>query len=182
MKTIEDLKEMKNKTIIPFGNQYDYFFATLENYYMSKLDGLDRVKAELSNWDREAQQIIVNRLANIVSENGIIGFDKNEILLLGENIDKISCYIEEYRNQQGNICARLRDKVSNKRISIIGNNTDKNHLLRFLSQAKLNQQMMPTIFDRNGTDIVAVRGIVSSEDNEEIIINIDVESGGYLFE
>lgn len=133
MKTIEDLKEMKNKTIIPFGNQYDYFFATLENYYISK-------------------------------------------------IDKISCYIEEYRNQQGNICARLRGKVSNKRISIIGNNTDKNHLLRFLPQAKLNQQMMPTIFDRNGIDIVAVRGVVSSEDNEEIIINIDVESGGYVFE
>lgn len=95
---------------------------------------------------------------------------------------KISCYIEEYNNDYGVLCARLRDKVSNKRVSITGINADKNHLLRFLSQAKLNQQIMPTIFDKNGSDIVVVRGIIDSEDSDEIVINVDVENGGYLFE
>ncbi len=68
----------------------------------------------------------------------------------------MSCYIEEYKNEQGNICARLRDK----KVSITGVNADKNHLLWFLSQAKIDQHMMPTIFDRDGTDTVAVRGTV----------------------
>lgn len=82
MKTLRDLEEMKNKAMIPFGNQYDYLFATLEDYYIAKLDGVDRIKAELQNWDKESQRFIVNKLADIISESGIIGFDKNEILSL----------------------------------------------------------------------------------------------------
>lgn len=95
---------------------------------------------------------------------------------------KLSCYIEEYNNEKECLCARLRDKISDKKVSIIGKNADKDHLLRFLSQAKLNQKVMPTVFDKNGTDIVSVRGSIYSEDEDEIVINIDVESGGYLFE
>lgn len=30
--------------------------------------------------------------------------------------------------------------------------------------------------------LFAVRGIIESQNNEEIIVNIDVEEGGYLFE
>lgn len=82
MKTLKDLEEMKNKSCKPFGNQYDYFFATLEDYYISKLDGLDRINAELQNWDNESRQIIVNKLIEIISKSGIIGFDKNELLSL----------------------------------------------------------------------------------------------------
>lgn len=58
---------------------------------------------------------------------------------------KISCYIEEYSNQNGKLCARLRDKASNKKVVLMGHNTDKNHLLRFLTQAKIHQDIMPTI-------------------------------------
>lgn len=97
-------------------------------------------------------------------------------------MNKIDCYIEEYKNEQGILCARLRDKVTNKKVAIIGFNADKDHLLRFLSQAKINLHMMPTIFEKNGKDIVAVRGNIVSEDEEEIVVNIDVETGGYLFE
>lgn len=98
------------------------------------------------------------------------------------DIMKLNCYVQEYRNEQGNVCARLRDKRSDKKVSIIGDNADKNNLLRFLSQAKTNQHIMPTVFDRYGTDIVAVRGTLFSEDDEEIVIFIDVEIGGYSFE
>ena len=59
---------------------------------------------------------------------------------------KISCYIEEYSNQNGKLCARLRDKASNKKVVLMGHNTDKNHLLRFLTQAKIHQDIMPTIY------------------------------------
>lgn len=99
-----------------------------------------------------------------------------------KNLVKFDCYIEEYRNHTGNICARLKDKGTNKKIVITGKNADKEHLLRFFSQAKINNSLMPTIYDRNGTDIVAVRGYVISNTEDEIKICIDIESGGYLFE
>ena len=80
---------------------------------------------------------------------------------------KISCYIEEYSNQNG---------------KLMGHNTDKNHLLRFLTQAKIHQDIMPTIYDKDGKDIVAVRGYIVSDAPDEIVVNIDIEMGGYLFE
>ena len=95
---------------------------------------------------------------------------------------KISCYIEEYSNQNGKLCARLRDKASNKKVVLTGHNTDKNHLLRFFAQAKIHQDIMPTIYDKDGKDIVAVRGYIVSDAPEEIVVNIDIEMGGYLFE
>lgn len=97
-------------------------------------------------------------------------------------MQKINCYIEEYNNEKGNLCARLREKETNKKVTMIGVNVDKTHLIKFLSQAKLNQEIMPTIYEREGKDIIAVRGIIQSQNKDEIIINIDVEFGGYLFE
>ena len=85
---------------------------------------------------------------------------------------KISCYIEEYSNQNGKLC----------KVVLMGHNTDKNHLLRFLTQAKIHQDIMPTIYDKDGKDIVAVRGYIVSDAPDEIVVNIDIEMGGYLFE
>lgn len=98
------------------------------------------------------------------------------------NLMKISCYIEEYRNQNGVLCARLRDKSSNKKVILSGQNAEKAHFLTFLSQAKIHQDVMPTIYEKDGTDIVAVTGYVMSVTSEEIEVNIDAETGGYLFE
>lgn len=95
---------------------------------------------------------------------------------------KFDCYIEEYKNQTGNLSARLRDKETNKKIVLTGRNADKVHLLKFLSQAKINNNLMPTIYNRNGSDIVAVRGYVVSDTADEIEVCIDIETGGYLFE
>lgn len=81
-KTLKDLEAMKNKSMIPFGSQYEFLFATLEDYYIAKIDGVNRIKDELNNWDVEAQKVIANKLIDIISESGIIGFDKNEILSL----------------------------------------------------------------------------------------------------
>ena len=40
----------------------------------------------------------------------------------------------------------------------------------------------PTIYDKDGKDIVAVRGYIVSDAPDEIVVNIDIEMGGYLFE
>ena len=81
-KTLKFLNHMKNNKMSPFGNQYEFFFATLENYYIAKMNGKERIKIELSKWDSEAQKEIVNILANIIESDGLIGFDRNDILSL----------------------------------------------------------------------------------------------------
>lgn len=53
-----------------------------------------------------------------------------------KNLVKFDCYIEEYRNHTGNICARLKDKGTNKKIVITGKNADKEHLLRFFRKPR----------------------------------------------
>lgn len=73
-----------------------------------------------------------------------------------QKLIKLECYIEEYRNQ-------------------------KILLLRFLSQAKLNQDIMPTIYEQNGKDKIIVCGYIVSSTKESIKICIDIENGGYLF-
>lgn len=95
---------------------------------------------------------------------------------------KIDCYIEEYKNPSGQLCARIRDKKTNKIVSLSGANVDKRHFLIFLSQAKMQQGIMPTIYDRDGSDIIAIRGYIASETENEIIVCIDTNDGGYLFE
>lgn len=82
LKTLEDLENMKKEACIPYGTQYDYFFAALQDLYIAKLDGLSRIKAELEQWDDEAKEVIAEKLIDIISESGIMEFDKNEILKL----------------------------------------------------------------------------------------------------
>lgn len=115
--------------------------------------------------------------ANFDFGNLIISKLKEELPM-----DKFDCYIEEYSNESGALCARLREKSSNKKIVMGGDLFVKDHLLRFLSQAKLNLGIMPTIYDRNGTDIVAVRGIKQSEDADTIEVCLNSIGAGYLFE
>ena len=95
---------------------------------------------------------------------------------------KISCYIEEYSNQNGKLCARLRDKTSNKKVVLMGHISVKYHLLWFLALAIIHLDIMPSIYDKDGKDIVAVRGYIVSDAPDEIVVNIDIEMGGYLFE
>lgn len=81
-KTLKFLNDMKNNKMPPFVNQYEFFFATLEDYYIAKMDGKERIKTELSKWDSETQKEIVNILADIIESDGLIGFDRNDILSL----------------------------------------------------------------------------------------------------
>ena len=95
---------------------------------------------------------------------------------------KLNCYIEEYQNEKGALCARLRDKASNKRVVILGDSYDKEHLIQFLSAAKKHMEIMPTVYDRDGTDSVAVRGVLHNEGLEIIEIGLEGPGAGYLFQ
>lgn len=97
-------------------------------------------------------------------------------------MDRWACYIEEYMSANG-LGARLRDKKTNKKVSIqIHGTKDKLHFLRFLSAAKQNRAVMPGVFDRNGDDIIAVYGTKQKEDEETIFVDTDINGGGYLYE
>lgn len=69
MKSIIDLEKMKNQKCIPFESAYEYLISRLEDYYIAKLDGKERIKHELSNWDKEAQSAIIETLIVRISSS-----------------------------------------------------------------------------------------------------------------
>ena len=81
-RTLKYLNDMKNSKMPPFDSQYEFFFVTLEDYYIAKSNGAEIIKEELMEWDSEAQKEIVNILADIIESDGLIGFDRNDILSL----------------------------------------------------------------------------------------------------
>lgn len=84
MKTIMDLEQMKNKSCPPFESQYEYFFCALEDYYIGKTDGINRIKAELMEWDKDAASKIVEELINRMIKNGSVMFDVDALSELSE--------------------------------------------------------------------------------------------------
>lgn len=104
------------------------------------------------------------------------------ILKEKSELDKLECYIEEYFNEKNQLCARIRDKKTRKKVELMGDSFVKNHFLRFLSQAKINISIMPTVFEADGVDVVTVRGIKRNEDDTSIVIELTGLGAGYLFE
>ena len=82
MKTLKDLEIMKNKNCSPFGTQYDYFLEKLKDCYISKLDGISRIKTELQDWNEETKQFIISDLVESIVKSEPFEFDKNELLSL----------------------------------------------------------------------------------------------------
>jgi len=82
MKTLKELETMKSTSCVPFDNQYKEFFLCLEDYYISKSNGLERIKSELNEWDDEAKKIIAHNLIEIILSSGIYDFDPKEIIEL----------------------------------------------------------------------------------------------------
>ena len=83
-KTLKKLNDMKNSKMPLFNSQYEFFFATLKDYYITNSNGTKIIKEELMEWDSEAQKEIVNILADIIESDELIGFDKNDILSLAD--------------------------------------------------------------------------------------------------
>lgn len=75
LRTLKDLEDMKFKKTRPFENAYEYFIENLVNDYVSKFDGVNRIKAELSEWDTEAQQVIIQEVSIRVKGLGLQDFE-----------------------------------------------------------------------------------------------------------
>ena len=80
MKTMVDLENMKLLRCPPFGSYYEYYIETLADYYISKFDGINRIKNELKDWNKETQNYIVDILIKRIGQS--INFDPNKLLAL----------------------------------------------------------------------------------------------------
>lgn len=63
-KTIKDLEELKNKESKDLGihSSYEAYIEYLCDCYIAKSYGADRVKAALSVWDKECQDILLQSM------------------------------------------------------------------------------------------------------------------------
>lgn len=57
-KTLEDFKELKNVPMKMFGNMHDYYVANYENNIISKMDGKERNRQMLEDYDDEVIEYI----------------------------------------------------------------------------------------------------------------------------
>ena len=80
MKTVSDLEKMKNEEIIPYGNAYIYTIDYFEDLYISKHNGIERIRQELKKWDKPAREIIIKEVISSVSKSGMRNFDQNELM------------------------------------------------------------------------------------------------------
>ncbi len=78
-KTIKDLEELKNKESKDFGihSNYEAYIEYLCDCYIAKSYGADRVKAALSVWDKECQNILFQSMIDNF-ETYCMNFDMNK--------------------------------------------------------------------------------------------------------
>lgn len=78
-KTIKDLKKLKNKESENLGihSSYESYIEYLCDCYVAKSYGTDRVKAELSRWDKDCQNILFQSMIDNF-ETYCMNFDMNK--------------------------------------------------------------------------------------------------------
>ena len=69
MKNIIDLENMKSQKCKPYESAYEYLISSLEDCYITKSNGKERIKHELSNWDSQAQSVIIETLITRISSS-----------------------------------------------------------------------------------------------------------------
>ncbi len=81
-----------------------------------------------------------------------------------------NCYIEEYENDHGQPSARLREKVTGRKVDLgTTNDSEAQHFLNFLRAAQANRELLPDVFSKSGEDdCVAVSGDVDFDAPDEI--------------
>ena len=75
LETISKMQDMGvDKKIIDIfpKNSFEHLINTLEDYYVSKINGIERIKSMLSNWDSKAKKNIIIELMKRFEETGII--------------------------------------------------------------------------------------------------------------
>lgn len=80
-KTIKDLEELRNKESEDLGihSSYESYIKYLCDCYTSKLYGINRVKTELSRWDKECRDVLLNSMI-ATFESYELNFNTNKFL------------------------------------------------------------------------------------------------------
>lgn len=71
MKTLRDLESMKKQECTPFGSAYEYYLLMLEDSYLSKMDGIQRIKSFLQEWNLDAREQIIYKLIEMLEKEPI---------------------------------------------------------------------------------------------------------------
>ncbi|WP_367912946.1 hypothetical protein [Bacillus pumilus] len=87
--TIDQLIEMKEQKMIPFGTRYNFLIMNIENDLLSKSDGEARVKNLLADYEDKAKLFIVYQFMKLRNEH--IANQLVEIL----SIDKSDTFLED---------------------------------------------------------------------------------------
>ncbi|MEV7132087.1 hypothetical protein AB0N24_04280 [Arthrobacter sp. NPDC093128] len=91
------------------------------------------------------------------------------------------CYIEEYKNEQGQLSALLREKGTGRKVDLGLTLDGKQHFLRFLTAAGANKAAMPGVFSKEDEeDCIVVSGDLDFDAPDEIRF-IYNEKLSYLF-
>ncbi|KTR92600.1 hypothetical protein NS220_14270 [Microbacterium testaceum] len=104
------------------------------------------------------------------------------MLVVMSDVTKVLCYIEEYRNAQGQRAGRLREKGSGRKVDLgLAPEAETQKFLFFLSAAAANRSVMPDVFSRDGgDDAIAVSGDVDFDAPDELRFIFN-ERLSYLF-
>jgi len=87
---------------------------------------------------------------------------------------EVSCYIEEYTTEKG-LCARIRDKMTNKRVCFwfspydVGCYEWKNDYLKYLSDIKRLNNL--EYYKRDGEAWIQLSAILLKESDDEILVS-----------
>lgn len=93
-----------------------------------------------------------------------------------------TCYIEEYKNEQGQLSARLREKRTGRKVDLGVTLDGKQQFLQFLSAAHGQKAVMPDLFSKDGDeDSIVVSGELDFDAPDEIRF-IYNENLSYLFD
>jgi hypothetical protein len=97
-------------------------------------------------------------------------------------ITTAECYIEEYESAPGRPGARLREKITGRKVNLgFASPADSEHFLVFLNAAREQRAVMPKVYDKDDlADAVAVTGNLESENADEISF-VHNEELQYLF-
>lgn len=85
-------------------------------------------------------------------------------------VKSTKCYIEEYRNAQGQLAARLREKATGRKVDLgIATQEGKQAFLKFLSAVGATKASVPDAFTKDGdADCVVVSGDLDFDAPDEI--------------
>jgi hypothetical protein len=80
------------------------------------------------------------------------------------------CFIEEYENERGQRCARLREKVTARKVNLgLTTVEGKQDFLRFLGAAAMNKTAIPDVFSKDGDGrCIVVSGDIDFDAPDEI--------------